>query len=390
MLTKEVNFKVQPHYPIRILELRSVRGTGGGPEKTILLGAAQSNPEKYQVTVCYIRDQRDKTFGLSSKMIGLSIEYLEVIEKNSFDFRIISKLHKIVRDKNIDIIHAHDYKTNFFTALLAKTDKIIPLSTAHGWTGHTRREKFYYWADKIILKRFPKIIAVSSQIHKEFLCKGIDDNVVEVILNGIDPNAFKRDKNQCIVAKKTLRLPLGKTIIGSVGRLEPQKNYGLLLEVFAELLKDNNNIFLIIAGDGSLKTHLESKVRQLNIEGNCRLLGHQADISLIHHALDVYIQSSDYEGTANSVLEAMAFETPIIATDVGGTAELIRDSIDGIIIPPRDHSALRHAINKFLKDKKEFALLADSARKRVESDLSFSNRMKKLELIYDALMSGMC
>ena len=380
---------MQSHYPIRILELRSVRGTGGGPEKTILSGAAQSNPEKYRVTVCYIRDQRDKIFGPSSKMIGLPIEYLEVIEKNSFDFRIISKLHKIVRDRNIDIIHAHDYKTNFITSLLAKTDKIIPLSTAHGWTGHTRREQFYYWADKIVLKRFSKIVVVSSQIRKELLRKGIADNVIEVILNGIDPNTFKRDKNQCVVAKETLHLPLGKTIIGSVGRLEPQKNYDLLLEVFAELLKDNNNIFLIIAGDGSLKTHLESKIRQLNVEGSCRLLGHQTDISLIHHALDMYIQSSDYEGTANSVLEAMALETPIIATDVGGTAELIRDNIDGIIIPSRDHGALCHTINTFFKDRKKFTLLADSARRRVESELSFSNRMKKLELIYDTLILNM-
>jgi len=183
-----------------------------------------------------------------------------------------------------------------------------------------------------------------------------------------------------------LKLPVEKTIIGSVGRLEPQKNYDLLLDVFAELNKINKNIFLVIAGDGSLKTHLESRVIQLNIEGNCRLLGHQADISLIHHTLDIYIQSSDYEGTANSVLEAMALETPLIATDVGGTSELIKDNIDGIIIPPRDRNALRNAINQVLENREASAIMANSARKRVETELSFANRMAKLERIYDALM----
>ena len=378
--------ELPPHYPIRILEFRSVRGTGGGPEKTILLGAARSDPEKYLVTVCYIRDQRDKIFGPSSKVVGLPIEYMEVLEKHSFDFGVISKLRKIVRDKNIDIIHAHDYKTNLFAALLAITDKIIPLTTAHGWTGHSRKEHVYYWADKILLKRFPKIIAVSSEIREEFLRKGIAGNKVEVILNGIDPDAFKRDGSRCIAARETLRLPLEKIVIGSAGRLEPQKNYDFLLDVFTELSEKNKNIFLIIAGDGSLKAHLESRVKQLNIEENCRLLGHQPDISLIHHALDIYVQSSDYEGTANSVLEAMAFETPIIATDVGGTSELIRDNIDGIIIPPRDRNALRSAINQVLKNREASTLRTISARKRIETELSFANRMAKLERIYDTLM----
>lgn len=377
---------MQPRYPIRILEFRSVWGTGGGPEKTILLGAARSNPEKYLITVCYIRDRRDKIFGPGSKAVGLPIEYLEVIEKNSFDLGLIPKLRKIVRDKNIDIVHAHDYKTNFFTALLAKMEKIIPLSTAHGYTGHTKREKFYYWADKIILKRFPKIVTVSSQLRNELLRKGVSGNAVQVILNGIDPNAFKRDKSQCITAREKLNLPLEKIIIGSVGRLEPQKNYELLLEVFAEFSENNKNVFLIIAGDGSLKAHLESRVNELNIAENCRLLGHQSDISLIHHALDIYIQSSNYEGTANSVLEAMAFETPLIATDVGGTSELIRDNIDGIIIPPRDRNALRYAIDQVLKDEKASIHRASSARKQVETELSFTTRMEKLESIYDALI----
>ena len=375
-----------PRYPIRVLEFRSVRGTGGGPEKTILLGAARSNPEKYKITVCYIRDKRDRIFGPGSKAVGLPVEYLEVIEKNSFDFGIVPKLRKIIRDKNIDIVHAHDYKTNFFAALLAKTDKIIPLSTAHGYTGHTRREQFYYRADKIILKRFPKIVAVSSELRNELVSKGVPGNAVEVILNGIDPDLFKRDKSKCAAARETLRLPPEKTIIGSVGRLEPQKNYDLLLEVFAELNKNNKNIFLLIAGDGSLKTHLESRTNQLNIEGSCRLPGHQSDISLIHHALDIYVQSSDYEGTANSVLEAMALETPLIATDVGGTSELIRDKIDGVIIPPRDRNALINAIKHFLNDKETSISMTASARRRIETELSFAKRMEKLELIYDTLM----
>src|SRR6478752_1728556 len=95
--------------PIRILELRSVRGTGGGPEKTILLGAQMSSPG-YQVTVCYLRDQRDHIFGVDHRAAQAGVDYVEVLEKHSFDPGIWPQLRDLVRDRAIDLVHAHDHK----------------------------------------------------------------------------------------------------------------------------------------------------------------------------------------------------------------------------------------------------------------------------------------
>ena len=71
--------------PVRVLELRSVRGTGGGPEKTILLGAAMADPARSQVTVCYLRDERDPGFGVTERAAGVDVDYVEVTERHSFD-----------------------------------------------------------------------------------------------------------------------------------------------------------------------------------------------------------------------------------------------------------------------------------------------------------------
>ena len=106
--------------PIRVLELRSVRGTGGGPEKTILLGSARSDPARFPVTVCYIRDLRDAVFEMGERARALGLDYVETRERHSFDWTIWPALRALVADRRIDIIHAHDYKTDLLALLLAR------------------------------------------------------------------------------------------------------------------------------------------------------------------------------------------------------------------------------------------------------------------------------
>src|SRR5262245_48257074 len=113
---------------VHILELRSVRGTGGGPEKTILLGAEQS-AERFAVTGCYVRDERDDVFGIDERARRFNIEYIEAREKHSFDLAVWRQLKEIVHSRKIDIVHAHDYKTNLLALLLSKSTGVIPLST---------------------------------------------------------------------------------------------------------------------------------------------------------------------------------------------------------------------------------------------------------------------
>ena len=97
---------------IRVLELRSVRGTGGGPEKTILLGAALADRSRFAVTVCYLRDARDPLFRVDRRAETADLDYVEITEQYSFDARVWPKLRALVRDRRIDIVHAHEYKTD--------------------------------------------------------------------------------------------------------------------------------------------------------------------------------------------------------------------------------------------------------------------------------------
>jgi glycosyltransferase involved in cell wall biosynthesis len=375
--------------PIRVLELRSVRGTGGGPEKTILLTAARTDRARIRVTVCYIRDARDRVFAIGERARALGVDYVEPVERGSFDLRILAELTALIASRDIDIIHAHDYKTDVLTWFLARRTGAIPLSTAHGWSGHSVRERWlYYPLDKWLLARYPRVIAVSSDVRGELLRYGAREDRVTVVLNGIDAEQFRRDPARNLVVRHAFGLTSEEIAVVAVGRLEPEKRFDLLLRAFAPLAARRPELKLFIAGDGSSRQMLEAERERLGLGRASRLLGHVADPADVYQAADVFVQSADNEGTPNAVLEAMAFEVPIVATDAGGTRELIRHGEDGLVVPRGDERALSAAIGSVMTDRAAARSRAESARARVESDLAFKTRVRRVDAIYEALVDA--
>lgn len=368
-----------------MLELRSVRGTGGGPEKTILAGARLAAPD-IAVTVCYLRDERDAVFAVDRRAAAEGVDYVELTERHSFDVSIWRGLRTLVRDRAIDVVHAHEYKTDLLAWMLGRAEDVVPLATAHGWTGHSGREHWlYYPADKRVLARYPRVVAVSSQIKAELVAHGGRAERIDVLLNGIDHVTFHRAPARVPEARARFGIEPGQVVIGAVGRLEPQKRFDLLVEAFAKVAGRHPNARLLIAGDGSLRSALQDRIERSGLSQACRLLGHVDDMVGLHHALDLMVQSSDYEGTPNVVLEAMALETPVVATDVGGTAELAADGRDALIVPAGDLAALTSAMDEMLSKPDAARERAVAARRRVEEQLSFQGRLRRLETIYREL-----
>lgn len=373
--------------PIRVLELRSVRGTGGGPEKTILLGAAMADPKRAQVTVCYLRDQRDTVFSIDERAVQAGVDYVEIPERHSFDPTVWPTLRRLIEARQIDLVHAHDYKTDILALLLAKATGVAALSTVHGWTGHSTRERLcYYPVDKKVLSRFSRLIAVSSEIGRELTRYGAEPSRITTVLNGIDPRQFRRDPSRVPAARAALGLVADDIAIGAVGRLEPQKRFDLLLEAFAVVHARRPNTRLFIVGDGSQRNWLSQQIQALRLTKSCTLVGHASDVRPSHHAFDLFVQSSEYEGTPNAVLEAMALETPIVATDAGGTAELVQDGVHGRILPIGRVDRLIHAMQEALADSNAARKMADRARLRVEGELSFESRVRRVEGIYAEML----
>src|SRR5262249_2242485 len=145
--------------------------------------------------------------------------------------------------------------------------------------------------------------------------------------------------------------------------------------------------FLILVGDGSLQQALMRQAFRTGLGDRIRVLGNRDDVDLVHHALDLFVQSSDYEGTPNAILEAMAFETPIVATSAGGTAEVDPQGEGAIFFPLGFCARLEEAMRRCLIDPDSARRRAEKARTRVETVLSFETRMRKVERVYDELVT---
>jgi glycosyltransferase involved in cell wall biosynthesis len=372
---------------LRVLELRTVRGTGGGPDKTILQGTALTDRSRYHVTICYVRDARDDVYNIDQRAGSLPVNYTEVIERHSLDWRIWPALRRLVREREIDIVHGHDYKTNLLALLLPRSNGVIPVSTALGWVGKGSKEiRLYYPFDRWQQRFFHHVIAVSSDIKDAIVACGTPPDRVTVVWNGVDPQRFRRDPARKAEARAAFDLSSDAVVMGAAGRLEREKNFGLLVRGFARVRHEIPSAVLVIAGDGSQRGELERLSIELGLSReHVRLPGLIDDVALLHHALDVFVQSSDDEGTPNVVLEAMALETPIVATDAGGTAEVARHGREALIVDKGDEEALVRAVLDVLRNPSATQARVAAARARVETELSFERRTRRIEEMYDAV-----
>ncbi len=189
--------------------------------------------------------------------------------------------------------------------------------------------------------------------------------------------------------RELLRIPHDQFLWLAVGRLDEAKDYPNLLHAFSALAQRHPNSRLMIAGDGPLKSDLESLMQHLGVEERVSLLGLRQDMPALYAASDAFVLSSAWEGMPNVVLEAMASSTPVVATSVGAITEMIADGESGLIVPPRDPEALAEAMEHMmaLSHIRRQAMGA-AGYARVLSDFSRESVIDKWEDLFEQLLAG--
>ena len=205
--------------PLRGLVLRSVLGAGGGAEKIILRTGALLDPAECQLTVCGIRRTTDSDYDFDQRCHRLEIPYREVLQSSRFDKGPLVQLQQVVSGLEPDFIHAHDYKAVFLARKLGAEFGLPTIATLHGWTGHSRKERYlYYPMERRLLRSFDRVLAVSSQIRETFVNSGGDSRKVHVLLNGIDPEEFTPDPSMRLPSRARLGIEADQLLMIGLGR----------------------------------------------------------------------------------------------------------------------------------------------------------------------------
>ena len=382
---------------INVLELRSCRGGGGGPEKTILFSALEADRDAFNITIVYLKSQDDPEFDLDERAKGLGVEsFFTIDERFKFDIGALRRLLKLLREKKIDILHAHCYKSDLYGLILQRYHSMRLVTTAHGplatfqffWASKNWRVRYLYdQLDLRILRYFHAVIMVSDTMRAIIGKHGVDPGKMTWVRNAIDSKYFRRSAAPDEQFRESLGLPRDAIVVGAVGRLNGEKDYPNLLGAARSLLRKRKGLYFVIAGKGHLERELRQMAADMGLADRVIFLGHFHDVRKVFELMNIYVLSSTREGLPNTVLEAMAMEVPIVATDVDGVKEAVSDQREAILVPPQDTERLAAGIALMLENADLRARLVLSARRKVESEFSFTHRTRKVEDIYRRVMS---
>ena len=230
----------------------------------------------------------------------------------------IRSIKKFAKDQEFDIMHSHGYKSNFYSLLGTAFLKIKRISTCHTWYSVNTKMKFYEWIDKILLKRFDKVVVVSQDLFDEVVRSGVSREKVCVINNGIDVERFNHplSSDQHKKFKQALGINDADKVIGVVARLASDKGHEYLFQALKVVIQKMPGIKCLVVGDGPLKNHLADSVQRLGLQDNVIFTGIRKDIPELLSIMDMFVLSSTKEGMPIALLEAMAMKKPIIATNV--------------------------------------------------------------------------
>ncbi len=262
------------------------------------------------------------------------------------------------------------------------------MTTAHGYVSRSGKLNFYYRIDRWALRRMDHVIAVSEDLYDSLLQWGIPSNRCSLVENAIDAQQYARTM-PLAEAKEQLGLAATRQVIGAVGRLSPEKAFDRLILATDLLLRQGLDVELIVAGDGEEKPRLEALISKLGLGNRIRLLGYRSDLLTVYQAMDVFALSSLREAFPNVILEALASEVPVVATQVAGVPQIIQHEENGLLVVPDDVDQLTGALSRLLRDAALRNCLAAAGRETVEQRYSFANRMRKVCMIYDRVL-GRC
>lgn len=371
-----------------VLHTRVVTGAGGGPDKTILNSPRFLSAAGYRVMCAYMRAPRDPGFAeLERRARQWGAPLLAVDDGGPLDWRLPGRFHRICREHQPAIWHAHDYKSNALGLMLRRRHPMRLVTTVHGWVKHTWKTPLYYRVDKLCLPYYDAVICVSPDLYEQCRALGVSAQRCWHVPNAIDLAEYRRTR-PVEDAKARLGVPAGRMVIGAVGRLSAEKGYPLLVQALGELRREGVDAELWIVGEGDQRRRLETLVRRLALSERVRLLGYRADTIDLYEAMDVFASSSLREGLPNVVLEAMALGLAVVCTRVAGVPQVIRSGEEGLVVRPGSVAELTEGLRRLLGDSATRRRLGSAARRAVQAGYGLPGRMERIRAIYDGALAA--
>lgn len=327
--------------PLHILHLISTSGLFGA-ERVLLELASQLRRLGMGVTVAALKNSSNPNTELVEAARRAGLPTLVVPCGGRFDSGVIDILTEKIRKDGVQIIHSHNYKSNYYARQAAAESGAAWIVTNHG-----RRAGFklflYALLDALQIRKARRAVAVSPRIADQLAALGISRGRLSVIDNGVDFSRFENlpEKGE---AGRLLGVADDVYVIGTVGALTAEKGQRYLLQAVKAARQSIPNAVCVLVGDGPERIPLEQTAREQGISEAVVFAGKRDDVPSVLPRFDLFVLPSLSEGLPMALLEAQAAKVPAIATNAGAIATVIQDGVTGLVVPPGESAALAEAI----------------------------------------------
>ncbi|MBA2406075.1 MAG: glycosyltransferase [Bdellovibrionales bacterium] len=308
-------------------------GPIGGAEKIVLHGIMALKKEKIDVELWLIKEERVPH--VAEAFIELlkfyEIQYRVFSSYKVFDRKLLKTLEQDFLQIAPAIIHAHGFKAAFYGKLSIPTGTKLVV-THHGKTSHTFKVKVYEYIEDQIMKRAAAVIAVSQDMKIQLTQAGIASNKIKVVENFMTSKVIPRSRTDSVPLKLLF-----------VGRLSPEKGCSVLIDAMAKL--ERGAFKLTVLGQGIEFSNLQKQMQEQNLAGDVTFVGFKQNVNEYMALCDVIVMPSFREGQPLTLIEACCMGIPVVASNVGGIPELVKEE-NGYLVPANDSFELSQALKR--------------------------------------------
>jgi L-malate glycosyltransferase len=310
------------------------------------------------------------------------LDLIPIVPRTEIDLSAAWRLSRVVKRLRPDIVHAHDAHGTAMASLGLSFGPPTPtpaLIVSRRVDFHLNRNSFSRWKHRQV----DCFIAASEAIRKMLVADGVPSERTTTVHEGIDLEHVLAAAP--VNVHEAFWLPHGAPVVGNVAALVPHKGQRHLIEAARLVVREIPETRFVIFGEGDLREQLERQVREHRLEKHVLLPGFRMDVLGCLKGLDLFVMSSVTEGLGTSLLDAMACSRASVATRAGGIPEIVEEGRTGVLVEPRDHSAMAREIVHLLKDDGLRQRMGEAARARVAERFTVERMVEGTAAVYESV-----
>lgn len=373
--------------PIRVLHLIHTMAYGG-VETALINWLKRLDPAHVEIELaCFANpDGSERPFEEAAAGAGVPVRHKLPWSRRKPVIASARRLARILRDERIDILHTHNCYADCVGAVTRWMSPVRTLTTLYVWADLGWKRNLIQRVNRWAIRGYDLISAHCDETYEQTLAMGFPKERLTTLICGFEmaiPTIGETERRE---RRRAMGLDDDAIVLANIARLYPEKEQASLLRCFQRLHTDDPRLRLWILGVGPLEAELKALCHRLGLDDSVRFLGFVEDLAGLLPLFDIQVHPAWIEGVPLSICAGMAAGLPIVASDVGGIPEVLRDRRSALLVPRGDADAFVAGVRELLADPGLARRLGAEARRFIENEYSLDTAVARLEQTYRGLV----